>query len=66
MELTKVYEDYAPSLLTIKFWTPEYRRGRTSLFDEDRPKIPNKVNTSEMFKKIQDTIIAYLDTIVVY
>lgn len=56
-ELREVYGDCAPSLSTIKYWTAEFKRGRTSILDEERPGRPNEVTTSEMIEKIHDMVM---------
>lgn len=34
-----------------------FKRGRTSIFDKDRPGRPNEITTSEMIEKIHDIVI---------
>jgi len=51
-ELIEVYGESAPSISTIKYWTAEYRRGRTSIFDEDRPGRPREVTTRIKLREI--------------
>lgn len=57
-ELDSVYGNDAPSIATVKRWTAEFRRGRTSIFDEERPGRPNEVTTEEMINKIHDIVLA--------
>lgn len=40
-EVTEVYGEYAPWLLTMKYWTAEFKRCRISIFDSR----PNEVIT---------------------
>lgn len=42
---------------TIKYWTLKFKRGRTSILDEDRPSPPNEVAASEMIDKIHDIVL---------
>ena len=37
VKLHAVYMDHAPSMTTIRYWFNEFKRGRTSVFDEERP-----------------------------
>ena len=36
-KLHAVYKDNAPSIITIRYWYNEFKRGRTSIFDEEHP-----------------------------
>lgn len=54
VEFSEVYGDSAPSLATIKYWTAEFKCGRTSIFDEEPPARPNEVTTPKMIEKIHD------------
>lgn len=51
MELTEVYEDSAISLSAIEYRVAEFKRGRASMLDEDRPGRPKEVPTSRMIEK---------------
>ena len=57
-KLHAVYKDHAPSMNTINYWCNEFKRGRTSVFDEERPGCPIKVTTEDMVKKIHDIVLA--------
>lgn len=57
-ELDGAYGESAPSLATVKFWKAEFVRGRTSVFDDDRPGRSNEVTTPETINKIHDKILA--------
>ena len=50
----KVYGDSSPSFLTIKKWVAEFKRGRTSLQDDGRPK---SATTSEIIEKVHDMVL---------
>lgn len=50
-ELREVYGDSACSLSIIKYRTAEFKRGHTSIFNEERLGHPIKVTISEMFEK---------------
>lgn len=36
VKLHAVYKDHAPSMTTIRYWFNEFKRGQTSVFDEER------------------------------
>ncbi|XP_044753550.1 histone-lysine N-methyltransferase SETMAR-like [Coccinella septempunctata] len=52
------YEDHAPSMTTIRYWFNEFKRGRTSVFDEGRSGRPKEVTTEDMVIKIHDIVLA--------
>ena len=52
-ELREVNGDSAPSFATIKYWTAEFKRGRTSICDEERP---GRL-TPEMIEEIHDMVM---------
>lgn len=58
MKLHAVYKDHAPSMTTIRYWFNEFKRGRTSVFDEERPGRPIEVTTEDMVNKIHDIVLA--------
>ena len=45
-------------MTTIRYWFNEFKRGRTSVFDEKRPDHPNEMTTKDMVKKIHDIVLA--------
>ena len=51
VKLHAVYKDNAPSMTTIRYWFNEFRRGRTSVFDVERPVRPIEVTTEDIVKK---------------
>ena len=53
-ELNDVYGSSAPSYAQVKFWVGEFKRGRTSLEDEDRSGRPLDATDDEMCKKVRD------------
>lgn len=57
-KLDSVYGNLSPSFATIKRWTAEFRRGRTSVHDEPRSGRPNEVTTQENIDKIQNIVMA--------
>lgn len=57
IELDDVYGDSAPSLSTIKYWTAEFKRGRTIIFDDERPGRPREVTIPELVDKIHGMVI---------
>lgn len=40
-ELDSVYGDAAPSFTIVKTWAGKFKRGRTSIFDEERSGLKN-------------------------
>ena len=58
VKLHAVYKDHAPSMTTIRYWVNEFKRGRTSVFDEERPGRPIEVSTEDMVNKIHDVVLA--------
>ncbi|XP_030751041.1 protein GVQW3-like [Sitophilus oryzae] len=57
IELDDVYGDSALSLSTIKYWTAEFKRGRTIIFDDGRTGRPREVATPEVVDKIHGMVI---------
>ena len=45
-------------MTTIRYWYNKFKRGRTSIFDEERPGHPIKVTTEDMVNKIHDIVLA--------
>lgn len=58
VKLHAVYKDHAPSMTTIRYWFNEFKRGRTSVFDEEHPGRPMEVTTEDMVNKIHDIVLA--------
>ena len=58
VKLHAVYMDHAPSTTTIRYWFNEFKRGRTSVFDEERAAHPIEATTGDMVKKIHDIVLA--------
>lgn len=56
--LVDVYKDLAPSMTTVRYWFAEFKRGRTSVFDEERPGRPIEVTTDEMVNKVHDIVLS--------
>lgn len=56
-ELNAVYGEWAPSFATVKRWTAEFKRGRTSLADDERSGRPTTATTSENIGKIHQMIL---------
>jgi len=42
----------------IKYWFNEFKHGRTSVFDKERPGRPIEVTTEDMVNKIHDIVLA--------
>lgn len=58
VKLDAVYRDHTPSMTTVRYWFNEFKRGRTSIFDEQRPGRPTDVATDEIVGKVHDIIFA--------
>ena len=43
-ELKEVFGADCPSLATIKRWFNDFQRGKTSVFDEEKPGRPKEIN----------------------
>lgn len=56
-KLIEVYKDQSPSMSTIRYWFIEFKRGRTSVFDENRPGRQTEVSTDEIVDKIHDIVM---------
>ena len=55
VKLHAVYNHHATSMTIISYWFNEFKRGRTFVFDEERPGRPIEVTTADMVKKIRQT-----------
>ena len=55
-ELAGVYGSSAPSYAQGKFWVGEFKRGRTSLEDEARSRLPLDATDEEICKKVRDLV----------
>jgi histone-lysine N-methyltransferase SETMAR len=53
----KVYGDSSHSFSTIKKWTAEFKRGRTSLEDDPREGRPKSATTPEIIEQVYDMIL---------
>ena len=51
VKLDAIYGDLSPSMTTVKYWFNEFKRGRTSVFDEERPGRPSDVVMWKLLKK---------------
>lgn len=58
IKLYAVYGDMSPSMTTVRYRFNEFKRGRTSVFDEERPGRPADVVTEEIIEKVHDVILA--------
>lgn len=56
-KLDKYYGDSAPSIKMIHKWFTDFRCGRTSTSDAERPGRPVEVTTPEMIAKIYDIVL---------
>ncbi|XP_011069286.1 PREDICTED: putative uncharacterized protein FLJ37770 [Acromyrmex echinatior] len=52
------YGNSSPSMTTVRYWFNEFKRGRSSVFDEKRPGRPADVVTEEIIEKVHDMIFA--------
>ena len=48
VKLHAVYKNHAPSMITVRYWLNEFKRGRTSVFDEERSGRPIEVTTEDI------------------
>jgi histone-lysine N-methyltransferase SETMAR len=56
-ELDSVYGEASPSFTTVKHWVAEYKRGRTSILDEERSGRPKTATTDEMVDLVHRTVM---------
>jgi len=56
-KLDAIYGDPSPSVTTVRYWFNEFKRGRTSVFEE-LPGRPADVVTEEIIEKVHDMILA--------
>lgn len=56
-KLDKHFPDSSPSIGMIHKWFTEFRCGRASTEDAERPGRPNEVTTPEMINKIHDIVL---------
>lgn len=56
-ELDSVYGEASPSFTTVKHWVAEYKRGRTSILDEERSGRPKTATTDEMVDLVHQTVM---------
>ena len=57
-ELDEVHGESAPSFATVYNWFNEFKRGRTSTTDEQRPGRPVEVSSIEMINKVHDLVLS--------
>ena len=57
-ELDEVHGESAPSFATVYNWFNEFKRGRTSTIDEQRPGRPVEVSSNEMTNKVHDLVLS--------
>ena len=51
--MVRIYGDTAPSYVTVKKWSAEFRRDWQSLEDDPRSRRPAKVTTDEMCSTVE-------------
>ncbi|KAG5314512.1 SETMR methyltransferase, partial [Acromyrmex insinuator] len=56
-KLNAVYENSSPPMTTVIYWFNEFKRGRSSVFDEERPGRSADVVTEEIVKQVHDMIL---------
>ena len=56
-ELYSVYGKVSPSFATVKNWVAEYKRGRTSVFNEERSGRPKTATTDERVDLAHQTVM---------
>ena len=52
-----MYDEAFPSFATVKNWVAEYKRDRTSIFDEERSKRPKTTTTDERVDLVDQTVM---------
>ncbi|XP_018312176.1 putative uncharacterized protein FLJ37770, partial [Mycetomoellerius zeteki] len=57
-KLDAVYGNPSPYMTTVRYWFNEFKRCRSSVFDEERPGRPADVVTEEIIEKVHDMILA--------
>jgi histone-lysine N-methyltransferase SETMAR len=55
--LVKVYGDSSLSFSTIQKWAAEFKRGRTSLEDDQREGLPKSATTPEIIEQVHDMVL---------
>ena len=58
-KLAKYYKESAPSHGMVHKWFTEFRCGRISTSDADRPGHPKEMNSHEMIDRIHDIVFNY-------
>lgn len=56
-EIDSTLADSSPSYSTVKKWTAEFKRGRTSTNDDERCGRPKSVTTEEMIERIHNAVL---------
>ncbi|KYQ52874.1 hypothetical protein ALC60_07952 [Trachymyrmex zeteki] len=57
-KLNAVYGNPSPSMTIVRYWFNEFKRGHSSVFDDERPGRPVDVITEEIIEKVHDMILA--------
>ncbi|KAG5343812.1 SETMR methyltransferase, partial [Acromyrmex heyeri] len=57
-KLDAVYGNSSSSMTTVRYWFNEFKRDRSSVFDEERPDHSADVITEEIVEKVHDMILA--------
>ncbi|KYQ46149.1 Histone-lysine N-methyltransferase SETMAR [Trachymyrmex zeteki] len=57
-KLDAFYGNPSPSMTTVRYWFNEFKRDRSSIFDEERLGCPADVVTEEIVEKVHDMILA--------
>ncbi|KYN10214.1 Histone-lysine N-methyltransferase SETMAR [Trachymyrmex cornetzi] len=57
-KLDSVYGNSSPFMTTVRYWFNKFKRGRSSVFNEERPGRPTDVITEEIVEKVHDMILA--------
>lgn len=56
-EMDSIYGKSAPSFSTIKFWVAELKRGRTSLYDDERSGRPKTATSNDIVQKVHQLVL---------
>lgn len=65
-ELDPVYGDFVSSFTTVTFWVAEFKRGRTSLGDDEQSGSPKTPTTNDNIAKVHEIVLCPKNAFVTY